>query len=273
MILPLEPPWLFSNSTKTSVGLITNGHSLKPFEVLGNSLQKSTRGNVNSSLCLHWLIYKHSRLVAGRSLNDILDISQCFFTVWLRQAQSDAIQFVDISGTPWSQVGDCSRISNKPVVSMTEPIDILLFSEDPRNHEWKVNSFSSGVAEVNSFKSRSELIQEQFWIFSLGLVHIDGGSVDEPSSLVLDDLLDGGMAVADIHLSIIRFQVKITVAPVIKEILHVTFSDNQWSPVVGLIKVREMFQPLGNDLLSIACEGLRGVGGLGELKCWKRPWE
>lgn len=90
--------------------------------------------------------------------------------------------------------------------------------------------------------------------------------MDESASLVLDDLLDGGMVVADIHLTIIRFQVQITVALVIIEVLHVTLGDNEWSLVVGLVEIGEMLQPLGDDLLSITGEGLRGMGGLGELE-------
>lgn len=155
------------------------------------------------------------------------------------------------------------------MIAMAEAIDVLFFSENSRNHEWEVNGFSSWVAKVDSLKSRSKLVQKKFGILSLSLIHIDGGGVDQFSSLVLDDLFDGGMVVADIYLTVIWLQVKITVALVVEEVLHVSLSNDEWGFVVGLIEIWKMSQPLGDNLLSVTSEWLGNMGSFWELEGWK----
>jgi hypothetical protein len=135
VILPLEAPVLLSDPSQTRVGLIANSHSLEAFEVLNDSLQKSRRGDVGSSLGLHWLIDQHPRLVARRSLHDVLNISLGLLGIRLGQGQSNAVQLVNIGGAPRSQVGDCPCIPNQSVIPVPEAIDIFLLSEDPGNHE------------------------------------------------------------------------------------------------------------------------------------------
>lgn len=154
---------------------------------------------------------------------------------------------------------------------MTKSIDISFFSKNSWNHEREIDSFSSWIAKVDSFESWSKLIKKKFWVFSLSLIHIDGGSVNEPISLILDDFFDGRMAMADIHLSIIWLQVKIAVTLMVEKVLHVTLGNDEWIFVVSLIEIREMLQPFGNDLIGITGKGLRSVVGGRKLESGEQP--
>lgn len=79
------------------------------------------------------------------------------------------------------------------------------------------------------------------------------------------------MVVSQHNLSIIRLEVDISVSLVIEEILKMSFSDDQRLFVVSLIYVGKVFQPLGDDFLSIALEGLWRVFDGRQLKRREEP--
>ena len=95
--------------------------------------------------------------------------------------------------------------------------------------------------------------------------------MNESISLILDDFFYGRMAMTDIHLTIIRLQVKIAVKLVVEKVLHVTLGNDEWIFVVSRIEIREMLQPFGNDLIGITGKGLRSVGGGGKLESGEPP--
>lgn len=85
--------------------------------------------------------------------------------------------------------------------------------------------------------------------------------MNEPVSLVLDDLPDCRVIMANIDMSSVGLEIQVAVALMIKEVLHVSLSDNKRSFVIGGISYGDMFVAFGDDFFSIAYERLGSIFG------------
>ena len=159
MALPFETPRLLAYPSKSGIGFITNHNTLFALEVLNYALVKSFRSNVSASSSLHRFQDKRSRLIIWCRSDNILDISDRISYVSNRQAKPHAIQSIHMRRVPWSNIGNSPCVSHKSVVSMPEAINVLLFSEHPWNHHWKVNRLTCRVAQIDIVESWAKLVQ------------------------------------------------------------------------------------------------------------------
>lgn len=153
------------------------------------------------------------------------------------------------------------------MIAVSETQELVLMGEQTSKGDCKVISLSSWVAKIDTIIITTKLLAQSLWIFTLPLAEIDGGSVSEARSLILDDLSDDGMWVSKSNSRYSWNEVDVSVSLMIIEILVVSLRDQEWLLVIVEIKVRHVSGPVFRDLvISWASVGLGLMTYLGELE-------